>query len=117
MAFISIITSFFTKFKFPIYVAVFGVAMLSSAWVGYKLAEGAYTEVINGTLENVIAQYQADLTEAQKESQKVVEVVTKIEYRDRIIRDEIIEYVETNPQLADSCVLDDEGLRIWNGEE
>lgn len=81
-----------------------------SAWGGYKVAQGMYAE----DLEATIAYYRARIVDAQDKSEKVNEEVVKIEYRDRYITEEIIKYVEKNPDIAE-CKLDADGLQLWNG--
>ncbi|MBT8449208.1 MAG: hypothetical protein KJO69_05935 [Gammaproteobacteria bacterium] len=105
----------FKKYQYII-MFVAAVAVLGTAFgLGYKVASAGCEKDKRKALEELI-EYQNEIQEENNEiNDQIIEDLKAKKDKVRVEIREVYKYVEDNPDL-DTCVLDTDGLRIWNGE-
>jgi len=89
------------------------LAIAFSGWIGYKVAQAKYESEKVEALENLIIQQQLISEENMEINEDVVEVVEVIRWKERVVLEQVDNYVEENSSALD-CELDADGLQLWN---
>lgn len=83
---------------------------------GYKIASGACEKEKRIALENLIKQMEIINKQNQEINEEVEDALVEIRYKERIVIQEVIKYVQDNPTLT-ACELDSHGLYLWNSTD
>ena len=106
-----LITRFISLKSFYLIAAGFG--LVAAGWGGYQLAKAKYEAKIARDLRNTVAYYEKVQEENQAINSKLRDEIQSIRDSERASIEEVIKYVESNPEWAD-CKLDADGLQLWN---
>lgn len=94
-------------------VAVVALVVLASAAGGYRLASLKYKAEAAKVLQETVKYYEDALVKNREINKDLNEAISKIQDNERVVYQEVIKYVEANPNLAE-CELDSNGLQLWN---
>ena len=83
--------------------------------MGYKVSSAQYEKEHRKELEHTIAYYERILKQNEQINADLTKELYAARRATRHTTEEVIRYVEKNPNLS-VCELDDAGLRLWNGE-
>jgi hypothetical protein len=120
---IGVLTSFLPKIKPPswlIELLAFVLCLGALWWTGYRVGgESQRADDAELAVKQTAAEVKARVFEQKRREQVGIaaeqanaQVQTQIETRTRVLRQEVIRYVQTQPGIA-SCSLDADGMRIW----
>lgn len=94
-------------------IGVMLVALAVAGYGGYKLGQAKYIAKHAAELRATILYYEEQAEKNREINSDLREEIAVVRSTERVIVEEIIRYVEANPDRVD-CELDADGLRLWN---